>query len=451
MVKVLHICPHVGGGVGVVLRELLSASHDADVSRHTIACLDSIQKDDFNAFQNMGIPISDDCFKKGFDNLFEMIHSFDIIQIHFWNNPQLYALLAYESWPECRTVIWSHVNGHSAPQAITESALHFPDVFILASEYSFSAPWVLKQPDSWKQNNLKCIHSNSGVHRTECTKIKKHSEFTIAYIGTVDSCKMHTDYLPMHANLAIDDYTVLVCGNDIDSETQNRANHLGIENNFDFKGYVHDVSEILAVSDVFGYPLNKNNFGTGEQVLIEAMAAGVPPVVFNNGCESVLVKDNETGIVVNSVEEYREALLQLYTNPSLRKSLGNAARAYAINTFSINETISQWNVVYDSMMLYPARIPVVVKPSQKYAKYGPEAALFLNALGDDEIADDYLEFEKGNDKSDVLNRLDTLDPIFYHSSRGSVFQYSTTFNSNSWLRSCSALLKQRYASNKVVV
>ena len=43
----------------------------------------------------------------------------------------------------------------------------------------------------------------------------------------------------------------------------------------------NDVKKILEVTDVFGYPLNKNHYGTGELVILEAMYSKIPVVTFS--------------------------------------------------------------------------------------------------------------------------------------------------------------------------
>ena len=53
-------------------------------------------------------------------------------------------------------------------------------------------------------------------------------------------------------------------------------------NNVNIIGKIDNIEPYLAVFDIFAYPLNPNHYGTAEQVLQEAMAAGVVPVVFNN-------------------------------------------------------------------------------------------------------------------------------------------------------------------------
>lgn len=74
-------------------------------------------------------------------------------------------------------------------------------------------------------------------------------------------------------------------------------------------------------TDVFAYPLNPNHYGTAEQVLQEAMAAGIVPLVMNNPAEKFLVKHNKTGLISENIEDFNKNLTILFENPELRKQL----------------------------------------------------------------------------------------------------------------------------------
>ena len=60
---------------------------------------------------------------------------------------------------------------------------------------------------------------------------------------------------------------------------------------FRFTGFVENVVKLYEQMDVFGYPLNPNHFGTGEQALREAMFVGLPIVAFENPCEKEIIEN----------------------------------------------------------------------------------------------------------------------------------------------------------------
>jgi len=84
---------------------------------------------------------------------------------------------------------------------------------------------------------------------------------------------------------------------------------------------------IYASADVL--VLTSDHEGT-PNVILEAMASGVPVVAMRAGDVEEIVRHGETGFVVDSGDEERmvELLLQLVSNESRRMDMGSAARAH---------------------------------------------------------------------------------------------------------------------------
>ena len=71
-------------------------------------------------------------------------------------------------------------------------------------------------------------------------------------------------------------------------------------------------------------------------VFLEAAAAGLPVVAGNGGAIPEVVRDGETGLLVNpeAPDEVGAAIVRLLQNPDLAQRMGEAARRRALEEFS---------------------------------------------------------------------------------------------------------------------
>ena len=97
-----------------------------------------------------------------------------------------------------------------------------------------------------------------------------------------------------------------------------------------FTGFLFDadLSSAYAGSDVFVFPSTTDTFGN---VVLEAMASGVPVVVSDRGGPSEIVEHGVTGLVTKarSAAEMIAAVERLLDDPALRRRMSAAARAHA--------------------------------------------------------------------------------------------------------------------------
>lgn len=98
-------------------------------------------------------------------------------------------------------------------------------------------------------------------------------------------------------------------------------------------GFRADVPELLAAADVLALPTYAEGF---PNVVVEAMAAGVPVVAADVPGPDEAVVDGETGLLVPVRDDaaLEAALLRLIRDPELRARMGRAARARAEAEYS---------------------------------------------------------------------------------------------------------------------
>lgn len=102
-----------------------------------------------------------------------------------------------------------------------------------------------------------------------------------------------------------------------------------------------EVPEFLATADIFVLPSIRDEHGNVDglpTVLLEAMSSGVAVVASDIGGVELVVKQNESGIIVipGDTTALSDAILDLISRPDFRDSLATNARASVINLYNWN-------------------------------------------------------------------------------------------------------------------
>ena len=97
------------------------------------------------------------------------------------------------------------------------------------------------------------------------------------------------------------------------------------------------LSEAYANMDLFVFPSHTDTFGN---VVLEALASGVPAVVTPDGGPKTIVHDGETGRIVPDAE-FATAVSGILRNPSKHAAMREAARSYALT--------ASWDSVFEGV------------------------------------------------------------------------------------------------------
>jgi glycosyltransferase involved in cell wall biosynthesis len=125
------------------------------------------------------------------------------------------------------------------------------------------------------------------------------------------------------------------------------------------------LAEAYANMDAFLFPSETDTFGN---VVLEAMASGVPAVVSAAGGPKYLVDTQRNGYVGGNVEEFTQALLELRSDTARREEMAHDARRAAM--------FHSWESVFDSVY---GRYVEIVAPGapDEIAASPPGASLAL--------------------------------------------------------------------------
>ena len=413
--KILNLLPHAGGGMGVVLRALLAAeSKSGTTFIHSVAALEDLNDVTKTHLNSHGIQWADSlAMGNSWEKLAALIAETDIVLLHWWNHPLLMKLL-FNGMPPSRLMIWSHVNGFYPPQSFFPELFELPDRFVFASKSSLQSPAVKSLPDELKQR-LCVVRSCAGIPKGAENPFEKADPFQMGYVGTVEPTKMHPDFLEICV-AAGSPTPCLVAGGPAHKELRARAERLGLAENFDILGPVDDAKPIFRRLHTFAYPLNPTHYGTGEQVLIEAMAFGAVPVVLANLPEMSIVRHGETGLVAKDAEEFSDALRLLMENHLERERLAAGGHSFVIKECGIEHSTRAFHELFEETLRLPKRPRRLHLPSIAEVEDGSPFHLFLISCGSTSARN---FFEKGA----FASRLYSLPHAFSSKSRGTPFHY----------------------------
>jgi glycosyltransferase involved in cell wall biosynthesis len=128
-------------------------------------------------------------------------------------------------------------------------------------------------------------------------------------------------------------------------QLEREAASLGLNDDVEFLGFVHDTPAFLAAIDLFVMPSLFEGLGVA---VLEAMAAGKPVIASRVGGLPELVADGETGLLVapKNVEGLAEAIARLADDESLARAMGKKGAALARANFSLERMAVQNEAYY---------------------------------------------------------------------------------------------------------
>ena len=229
-----------------------------------------------------------------------------------------------------------------AANSIEGATLHATGLFYRAARLLF-APNVELCALLEKVTGRTCLLMPRGVeaglfspaHRTRSSE--PAGEFVLGFVGRLSVEKNIQLLARVHAELLarrIDNFRFLVVGQGAEEawlrERMPRATFTGV-----LRGTA--LAEAYANMDLFLFPSHTDTFGN---VVLEAMASGVPAVVTPHGGPCHLVRDGETGHVAEDTG-FTEAIVAAMADPARHAAMRIAARTYALG--------ASWDAVFDGV------------------------------------------------------------------------------------------------------
>ncbi len=110
--------------------------------------------------------------------------------------------------------------------------------------------------------------------------------------------------------------------------------------NAEFSGVLRgaELARAYANMDIFAFPSDTDTFGN---VVLEALASGVPAVVTSKGGPKFIVEHGRSGLVADGESQFIENVIELASNEPLRQAMAVAARARAMR--------ASWSQVFSNV------------------------------------------------------------------------------------------------------
>ena len=123
------------------------------------------------------------------------------------------------------------------------------------------------------------------------------------------------------------------------------AAELGVSAKVKFLGNQRDVPSLLGCGDIFLFPSELESFGLAP---LEAMACEMPVIASDSGGVPEVVAHGITGFLapVGDVEKMGSYAVELGLSTELRKKMGTAGRKRAIEQFSPEKAVGEYEKVY---------------------------------------------------------------------------------------------------------
>ena len=191
------------------------------------------------------------------------------------------------------------------------------------------------------------IHERDGWRRANGFS----DELLFVCVARLSEQKNHRLLLEAFAEVAgqLGNVTLLLVGDgELRSSLESLAAARGIRDSVRFLGTRSDIPEILAAADVF---VMSSDWEGNPLAVIEAMAAGKVVVATAVGGTPELIESGSSGLLTNpgSRTELVAALLRVGRDPSLRHSIGDAARIRA-KAYDIVEVAAGYHAYYRRLL-----------------------------------------------------------------------------------------------------
>lgn len=200
------------------------------------------------------------------------------------------------------------------------------------------------------QELIDLLHSGTGkpcypMHRgvdpllfNPARRQRAGGEFVLGYVGrltTEKNIRLLADLERALVHAGLSNFRFLIVG-----QGAERPWLVSQMRHADFAGVLRGeaLAQAYANMDVFVFPSRTDTYGN---VVLEALASGVPAIVTNSGGPRFIVRHGETGFVADNLGDFVERIKLIATHQELLENMRRTAREYALQ--------ASWDAVFESV------------------------------------------------------------------------------------------------------
>ena len=161
----------------------------------------------------------------------------------------------------------------------------------------------------------------------------ENGNIVIGMVAAFRKEKYYEDLIQIFARLAKDNEKLILLliggpgikGNNVELKIKVMVDSFCLKQRVLFSGYRDDVIDLYDIMDIFAFTSVNEPWGN---VVVEAMAKGLPVVAYNSGGYAELIEDGVHGYLVDKhdINKFANVVQRLLNSMSLRKQIGNNAR-----------------------------------------------------------------------------------------------------------------------------
>ncbi|MGE0080666.1 MAG: glycosyltransferase [Thiohalomonadaceae bacterium] len=197
---------------------------------------------------------------------------------------------------------------------------------------------------------IDCIYNGVEVDDFRRDVSGERAGFTFVSVGRLEAIKGFDILIDAFAQAKLADARLLIVGEGRDhGALEAQVARRGLEQCVEFLGFQADVSAVLAQADAFVLASRSEGLPCS---VIEAMASSLPCIVSDVGGNRELVVDGKTGFLVppGDRDTLAERLIALASDKPAARQMGVAGRRRVEDRFSLQNTVREYNEIYQSLL-----------------------------------------------------------------------------------------------------